>query len=184
VKLLLKLAPRTYRNKAKSPFEATRYEVYYVAANAADEQGKLDVALTLDRTTAWNCSKLHGSSTHYEFIGMPPTFAGKYQIAMRYLPCPCEKCSNYEFERCLNRDIVGDMDLQEMYEIAPVLCADVLTEPLTQYNKDVLQQFIKNNVERGTGPKAGSNKPILIEFIERELSELVQTAAAAAAAVE
>ena len=169
-KKVVTLTPKLWLNKAKPPFEATRYQLYYVAANEADEQGKTDVWLTLDRTQMWNCNTLYGSKSCYEFIGIMPTFDGKNQVAMRFLPCPCEHCVAFAFEMCLNRDIVENMTFEIMTLKAEVEEEEILAQPLNQYVVAVLKKFITSHHSKL--PRR-QTKPFLIQHILDNLREFV-----------
>ena len=167
---ILKLVPKHYEKKAKPSFEATSIMTLYVAASTDDEEGKLDVALTLDRTKMWDSNVVNGSSSCYEFIGMVPQLEGKTSIAMRYLPCPCEYCVDCRFEFCSNRDIVGTPTFHEMKLKPPVECMEELVEPLTQYTVAILKLFIKN---QGSKLPKCQNKLSLINYISQTFSNFV-----------
>lgn len=169
-KKVVKLEPKCWLKKPKPPFEATGYQMYYVAADEADEQGKLDIMLTLDRTQKWNCKPLNGLKSCYEFIGIVPTYDGKQQIAMRFLPCPCEHCVVFRFEMCLNRAIVENMTFEVMTAVAAVECEDTLAQPLNQYVVSVLKKFITDNEQRLPRKQTKAN---LIEHIMANLLEFV-----------
>lgn len=169
-KKVVVLKPKTWVKRPKPPFEATGYQFYYVAADEADEQGKLDIMLTLDRSQKWDCKPLHGLKSCYEFIGIMPTYDGKNQIAMRFLPCPCEHCVACRFEDCLNRDIVENMSFHVMTPLEAVEDEETLAQPLTQYVVRVLKNFIKyHDMPLPRQP----TKPNLILFIMNSLHEYV-----------
>lgn len=162
--------PKKYGTKAKPKFEATNYITLFVAANEDDERGKLDVALTLNRSEMWDCNVLKGSFSCYEFIGMMPYPCGATMIAMRNLPCPCEYCVDCRYELCFNRAIVGEMTFSEMKLKPPVECMEELALPLTQYTVAVLKLFIKN---QGDKLPKDLRKPSLIDYVLRNFGELI-----------
>lgn len=157
--------PQKYTSKAKPPFEATGYKLYYYAANEADEAGKERISFTLNRSDMWNCTVLHGSSNAYEFVGLPRNVDNKNQIAMRWLPCPCKPCFEGDYNSCKNSNIVGDMEADEMKVILTAECPDRLDVPLTDYTVLVLKAFIVLHKEKL--PKK-QTKPELIRYISSD----------------
>jgi hypothetical protein len=172
VKKFLKFIAKTYSNdKAKPPFEATGYELFYVASDEQDEQGKTDVAMTLDMSTKWDCTPLPGCSTCYEFIGMQATVDNRNQIGMRTLPCPCEFCLCLSFELCVNKHIVEDMGFFEMSEVEFINSPNELEQPLaSKYTVADLKAFILHHDLKL--PK-DCRKPALIEFINGQLAQFI-----------
>ena len=168
VKCNLKHKAKCYANKAKPPFEATSYELYYYAANEADEIGKTDVMVTLDRSEMWDSTPLLGSSTCYEFVGMPPLPDGEHRIGMRLLPCPCEGCLRDDYDACSNRNLVSTMSVSVMrYKRRPE-APDRLVLPLQQYKVDVLKAFVKLHDLKL--PHQCSKKDDIITFITNSLA--------------
>lgn len=144
----------------------TGYKLYYYAASEADEQGKQRVSVTLNRGNEWNCTPLKGSSTAYEFIGLPLSVDAKYQIALRFLPCPCLSCFNADYNSCSNKHIVGDMEADYMYFIPPSECPDMLNIPLSDYTIAVLEAFIKLHLHKLPKKK---KKTDLIAYITNDI---------------
>ena len=144
VKDTVVLKRRSYAAREKPPFEATGYELFYYAAHEADERGKTDVMVTLNRKQdMWDCTELKGSSERYEFVGMPLSSSGAYTISMRILPCPCVCCSIGDYHLCINEEIVGEMQSDTMkFKEAPD-CPDRLSLPLEKYTNDILKEFHK-----------------------------------------
>jgi hypothetical protein len=161
-----------YSKRAKLPFEATGYELFYVASDEIDEQGKTHVTLTLDMSTKWDCTPLPGCKTSYEFIGLQPTVDGRKQIGMRILPCPCEFCLSLTFESCLNRDIVGNMGFTEMRAIEHVESPAELNEPIaTNCNVLQLKAFVLHHDM--VLPKGVTRKAEIVTFIQANLSQFL-----------
>lgn len=159
---------KCYASKAKPPFEATCYELYYYAANEADEIGKTDVMLTLDRSEMWDSSPLLGSSTCYEFVGMPPLLDGQHRIGMRQLPCPCAGCLRDDYDACSNRNLVSTMSFNVMrYKNRPE-APHRLALPLQQYTVDVLKAFAK--LYDLKLPNLCTKKDDIITFISNSLA--------------
>ncbi len=140
----------------------TGYKLYYYAASEADEQGKERVAFTLNRADEWDCTPLKGVKNAYEFIGLPLSVDGNNQIAMRWLPCPCLHCFHAQYNSCVNKDIVGDMEADYMRWKAKADCPDRLDAPLSNYTIAVLKAFIKMHDHKL--PKK-QTKPDLIHYI-------------------
>ena len=172
VKNHLILDKKDYEGREKLPFEATSYQLHYIAANESDAFGKDDVTAVLDRTTMWNCNVVNGSSSSYEFIGLPRCDNGEFIIKKRFLPCPCLKCLQEKYDECTNLDIVGQMKSHTMREIVEAECPDYLTAPLDGYTARELQAFIKlynNNVV----PRECKTKADFIRFIVNSLAAFI-----------
>ena len=137
------MQPGLYTKRPKRIFEATKYYVYYVAADKDDALNKEDVDLTLDRSQMWNCSVLNGSSSCYDFRGLPLQEDGQYRIQKRFLPCPCYNCYNDNYNACLHLNIVATINTSIMKLVNAGDCPDILQVPLNQYSNDILRQFIK-----------------------------------------
>ena len=172
MKTHLILDKRDYKNREKLPFEATSYQLHYVAANESDACGKDDVTAVLNRTTMWNCNVVSGSSGCYEFLGLPRAENGDFKIKRRLLPCPCLKCFEEQYDECTNVDVVGLMKSHTMREIAEVECPDFLTVPLDNYTVCEMKAFIKlynNNIV----PRHCNVKADFIRFIVDNLAEFI-----------
>ena len=163
--------PKFLDKRAKPIFEATGHQLYYYASSEADEAGKHFVSVTLDRNTMWDCNAVNGSSTAYEFIGLPPCAEAR-MIIKRTLPCPCEACFRLEYAGCLHSDIVGTFVLQEM-KYQEQDCPEILVVPLEQYTNNVLKAFIK--VRTGRSAKQ-TTKPTLIKYIVDNFREYIDYA--------
>jgi hypothetical protein len=159
-----------YTNREKPPFEATNYLLYYYAANEADEIGKERISYTLDRKEMWNCTAAKGTMNTYEFVGLPPTTGGDFEILMRDLPCPCDSCLTGSYAECSNSHIVGAMENCPMKEIPPIDVPALLTAPINTNTIPFLKAFIKQYKDKL--PKVQS-KTALIKFITDELSEYI-----------
>lgn len=152
--------PRNLEKRAKPTFEATGHQLYYYAADEADEAGKNLVSVTLDRKEMWDCNTVKGSSSVYEFVGLKK--CGDDNMMMkRTLPCPCDACFALQFGACSHRDIVGEFEFHEMQHKA-YDSPDMLEVPLEQYVVAVLKAFIKSHT--GKNPKQ-TTKPELIRHI-------------------
>ena len=152
--------PQHLDKRAKPPFEATGHQLYYYAADEADEIGKTLVSVTLDRKTMWDCNIVKGSSSAYEFFGLQK--CGEDNLIMkRTLPCPCDACFALQFGECAYRDIVGEFEFHEM-KYKAYECPDILDMPLEQYVVTVLKAFIKKRTNKN--PKQ-TTKPELIRHI-------------------
>ena len=163
--------PQNLHKNAKGPFEATGYELYYYAANEKDEEGKTLVSTTLDRTQMWDCNTASGTNTSYEFVGLPEAAGGVHFTSIRDLPCPCHSCRSINYAGCVLQDICGNVELRTMVFKAPVDCPDMLTSPLTVYDKNVLKAFIK--LRSGKAPKENVRKNELIRIIVNKYREYV-----------
>lgn len=125
-------------NRAKPIFEASNYLHFYVAAGDEDAVGK-ECIFVLNRKNKWDCTGVTNTNNSYEFIGLQESC-----IALRYLPCPCQHCSTFDYGCCDNKEIVGEMTMQEV-NYKEVDCPDVLIEPLTSYGNDILLGFMQAN---------------------------------------
>jgi hypothetical protein len=159
---------QTYTNKAKPPFEATNYMLFYFAADAEDAEGK-HCDYVMDRTQMWDCTKLPGSSTSYDFVGMPRSL-----VKMRTLPCPCGFCCAGAYDYCTNIDIVNVFVDRPMRQIH-VACPERLQEPLNNYTVTVLKAFMREHGKRIPG---GAGKPALIALVTAQLPDYIDPAAA------
>ena len=90
-----------YAKRAKPPFEATAYILFYFAASVDDAQGK-EHHCVLNRNEMWDCTAVDGSSTAYEFAGKADSI-----ISIRTLPCPCSCCQADDPTQCTNVNIVS-----------------------------------------------------------------------------
>jgi hypothetical protein len=158
----LEFTSSNYESRAMPTFEATGYELYYYAADEADEAGKSMVSFTLDRDTMWDCNAVKGSATAYEFIGLPKC-GDDFLLLKRTLPCPCENCYSRRYGDCAFVDITGEFDIHTMKLTQPTNCPDMLTVPLENYTIKVLKSFIR--LRSGKNAKQGATKPELIKFI-------------------
>ena len=128
--------PQAYNmNKAKPPFEATDYLLFYFAADEMDAQDKV-CDFVLNRSGMWDCTAVSGSSASYEFMGMP-----RSEIAMRTLPCPCEFCFAGRYTMCTNRDIVSTYN-NTTVSLRVVEAPELMQMPLgSNYTISVLKAF-------------------------------------------
>jgi hypothetical protein len=156
----------SYQNKPKPPFEATNYMLFYFAADEKDAEGK-ECAHVMDRSQMWDCTKLPGCSTAYDFVGMPDSL-----VLMRTLPCACGCCYSGLYDHCTNVDIVGSFADRPMRQIH-VDCPERLQEPLSAYTIAVLKAFARDHDVR-VGSLA---KPLLIEFVRTSLPEFIDPVA-------
>jgi hypothetical protein len=150
--------------KAKAPFEATNYMLFYFAANAEDAAGK-ECDYVLNRSEMWDNTAVAGSSTSYEFVGLALS-----KLKMRALPCPCENCFNNMHAECTNRYIVSAFKEFTVSEIV-TNCPDHLQLPLENnklYTNRLLKAFMKKYNKRVPGSIL---KPALIQLIKEELSD-------------
>lgn len=165
VKENLHLDEKAYLKRENPPMEATSYLLFYVAANATDAEGK-EHSIVLDRLKdMWNCTGLKGSSSAYEFVGLP-----EGQISMRYLPCPCESCCSGDSDRCTNKDFVGEQTVSEM-TLVECDCPELLHAPIgTNHTNAVLEAFIK--MHHVKLPRS-RRKDELVKTIVEHLSEYI-----------
>ena len=143
---------QAYMSRAKPPCEATNYMLFYFALDENDAAGKEHVAAVLDRKTMWDCSAAVGSSTCYEFVGLPGS-----SLSMRYLPCPCQACCDDTLaEPCSNLCIVGEKTATAMSFIE-YEDIDMLHMPLTTYTNAVLLRFLKKHKIKSPKQKTKDN---------------------------
>lgn len=163
----------------KGQFEATRYELYYVASSVEDAEHKPadDVHMVLDRSKMWDSNAAETSSRCHEFVG----FGGAGDnLALRFLPCPCEHCcmpgahmGNYA--SCINKHIVGDVRTVRIDEKYGEASLDMLQEPLTQYTVAALKLFLKSKINK-LPRMLRVRKQDYIIIIRIHLSELISPA--------
>lgn len=165
--------PRNYYSRAKGPYEATSYDVLYVAANEDDEKGKLRVSATLDRTQMWNCTELKGCKDCHEFVGLESIEeTNVHSILMRKMPCPCQHCYMGFYNECVNIDVVGTMGTHQMIKKDAVDCPEFLTAPLDNYKNGVLKAFIIQHA--GNFPKGLKvRKAEMLRYIALHQAEYV-----------
>lgn len=137
VKEDLKLPDRCYFSKPKPPFEATKYMLYYFAANELDAAGR-QCDYVLDRSQMWNSTSIPGCRSAYDFVGITGS-----RVNMRVLPCACAYCCGGRYAQCSNVDIVGRF---VDYRLSLVECPDYLQLPLEgnrAYTAAVLKVFLR-----------------------------------------
>jgi hypothetical protein len=153
-------------SKAKLPFEATGYLLYYFAAHAADAVGKEQwCAAIVDRTTKWHCTPVNGSHGSYEFGGLTGN-----SIAMRYLPCPCQSCFNNNPGACTNLTFT-DKAVTIAMRLIEIDCPDTLQLPLSKYTILILTSFLR--LYEIKLPK-DKKKPSLIATITEKLGQYIE----------
>lgn len=164
VKEHLLFQPQMYTNKAKNPFEATNYVLYYFAADENDAEGK-ECDFVLDRSAMWDNTAVDGSSKCYEFVGLD-----NIKLKTRHLPCPCENCCvELRFDMCLNIDIVGAFTEYAMREIS-IEAPEYLQRPIGVKGNTIkfFQAFLKRHNVRFA---KSLSRPKLIDLIESRLGE-------------
>lgn len=163
---------KAYLNKAKPPFEATNYILYYFAADNIDAVGK-NCNFVLDRSEMWDNTQVSGCSSAYEFVGLP-----ECKLNMRMLPCPCLACGDWNYDQCSNRTIVSafkEIKVSEVVTNSP----EYLQLPLETnklYTARLLKAFLKRHNKRVPG---SLKKCDLIRLITLELNEYLIPAAVA-----
>lgn len=166
--------PQNLERRAKRTFEATGYEIFYYAASVEDEMGKTLVTATLDRAQMWDCNAAAGSSSAYEFIGLPESAGGVNMISLRELPCPCHACARSHYASCPHMDVCGEVELRVMRLAEPADCPDILTVPLTEYTAKELKAFI--GLRGGKVPSSITRKDNLIKYIVDNYSDYINLA--------
>lgn len=166
--------PQDLDRRAKPTFEATGYELYYYAADEDDEVGKTMVSGTLDRKQKWDSNGTLGSSTSYEFIGLPEGVGGINMITIRALPCPCHACASATYAVCKHLDICGQPELRVMRLAEPTDCPDILTVPLTEYSTKVLKAFV--GLRGGKLSSRITRKDDIIKYIVDNYREYIDLA--------
>lgn len=158
------LKEKTWQNMPKAPFEATKYMLYYFAANAQDAAGKDHCDFVLDRNEMWDNTNVPGCSFAYEFVGMPGN-----AICMRRLPCPCALCCAERYDQCTNPRITGAFRNVVM-RVVDVDCPEFLQLPL-ETNKDytikVLKAFLRQYEQRL--PARLTKRGEIIQFVMQTL---------------
>ena len=134
----LVLKEQAYMDREKPTFEASNYLLFYVAAGDEDAVDK-ECIFALNRMNKWDCTGVTNTNLCYEFMGLQESC-----IALRHLPCPCQHCATFDYGCCDNKEVVGEMTMQEVY-YKEVDCPDVLVEPLTSYANAVLLAFMQAN---------------------------------------
>jgi hypothetical protein len=160
----LHLKVQAYMNKEKPVFEATKYLLFYVAADANDAVGK-EHCFVLNRSEMWNCTSVPDTSKSYNFRAYPDS-----RLSVRYLPCPCLHCFNGQVEVCTNVDIVGEEVVHEISLVEHVI-PELLFEPLDRnYINAVLEGFITQHNLRLPRRRT---KPEYIKLIREQLPDYI-----------